>query len=111
MLRSSVLYLAIPHAEGNKGILTGKLFEYLAARKPIIATGPVDGDAAAIISSCRAGKMFEANDEIGILTYLQNLLNEWKINKNISVESEVYKKYSRKNLAGQFAELISKITH
>jgi glycosyltransferase involved in cell wall biosynthesis len=110
MLSSSVLYLAIPQAEGNKGILTGKLFEYLAARKPVIATGPADGDAAAIISSCNAGKMFEANDEKGILPHLQNLLNEWKINKNISIGSEVYKKYSRKALARQFAELVIKVT-
>jgi glycosyltransferase involved in cell wall biosynthesis len=110
MLTSTILYLAIPQAEGNKGILTGKLFEYLAARKPIIATGPVDGDAAAIISSCNAGKMFEVNDENGIFNHLQNLLNEWKNSKNISVESEVYKKYSRKSLAGQFTELINKIT-
>jgi glycosyltransferase involved in cell wall biosynthesis len=111
MLSSSILYLAIPIAEGNKGILTGKLFEYLAARKQIIATGPVDGDASVIISSCNAGKMLEANDEKGILTHLQTLLNEWKNNKNISIESEAYAKYSRKVLAGQFAELLNNITH
>ncbi|MBI4947425.1 MAG: glycosyltransferase family 4 protein [Bacteroidetes bacterium] len=111
MLASSVLYLAIPQSEGNKGILTGKLFEYLAARKPIIATGPVDGDAATIISSCNAGKMFEANDEKGILMHLQHLLNEWRSNKNLLTESDAYKKYSRKILAGKFSELLNKIIH
>lgn len=106
MLSSAVLYLAIPQAEGNKGILTGKLFEYLAAKKPIIGTGPTDGDAAAIINSCSAGKMFEANDESGILNHLQNLLNDWKQNKNPSIPSDEYKKYSRKFLAEQFTKLI-----
>ncbi len=106
MLLSSVLYLAIPQSEGNKGILTGKLFEYLAARKQIIGTGPVDGDAAYIINSCNAGKMFEANDEEGILLHLQSLLNKWKEEKNLTVQSEGYQKYSRKSLAEQFVKLI-----
>lgn len=110
MLCSSVLYLAIPQAKENKGILTGKLFEYLASRKPIIATGPIEGDAATIISSCQAGKMFEPDDRKMISNYLQNLLNEWKQNKNLTVQSEEYKKYSRKFLARQFAELLSTIT-
>ena len=110
MLASSVLYLAIPQAAGNKGILTGKLFEYLASRKPVIGTGPADGDAAIIINSCSAGKMFETSDEKGISNYLQSLLDEWKKNKNPAIESETYKKYSRKSLAGQFAQIIGSLT-
>ncbi len=108
MLSSSVLYLAIPQAEGNKGILTGKLFEYLAAERPVIATGPPDGDAASILNACNAGKMFEPDDEKGILNHLQNVLDKWKENKATILRSEAYQKYSRRSLAGQFSELIKR---
>ncbi|MCX7729393.1 MAG: glycosyl transferase family 1, partial [Bacteroidia bacterium] len=46
--QSSALLLLINNAPNSKGILTGKLFEYLALQKPILAIGPTDGDAAHI---------------------------------------------------------------
>ena len=57
MLESSILFLAIPDVINNEGILTGKLFEYLAAKKPILGVGPANGDAARIIKECHAGEM------------------------------------------------------
>jgi len=40
LLASDMLLLVIPKIANNKGILTGKLFEYLGARKPILCIGP-----------------------------------------------------------------------
>ena len=65
MKSSSVLLLIIPNIEGNKGNLTGKLFEYIGSRTPILCLGPTDGDAATIIQVCKAGKTFEYDDEEG----------------------------------------------
>ena len=44
----------------------GKLFEYLAAGRPILGTGPVDGDAAHILRECHAGEMIGFNDKAGL---------------------------------------------
>ena len=44
--KSQVLLLLIPNIKKNKGILTGKLFEYLIAWRPIFAIGPENGDLA-----------------------------------------------------------------
>lgn len=52
---SDALLLIINNAPNSKGILTGKLFEYLALQKPIIAIGPTDGDASQIIRQTMAG--------------------------------------------------------
>jgi glycosyltransferase involved in cell wall biosynthesis len=43
MLKTTVLLLIIPDHQSNKSIITGKLFEYIAAGKPIICLGPVMG--------------------------------------------------------------------
>lgn len=106
MCQADLLLLAIPDNPQNKGILTGKLFEYLASQKPILCIGPTDGDAAAIIQSCHAGKVFEFIDAAGILAYLQETHALWQQNKTTRLTTEGYKKYSRKALAQQYAQVI-----
>ncbi len=103
---ANALFLAIPDEAQNDGILTGKLFEYLAARKPIIAVGPVLGDAAAIIDECNAGKMFNYYDEKNISAYIMELYQSWIKSPNKVIEGEAYKNYSRKNLTKKLTKLI-----
>ncbi len=106
LLKSTMLLLVIPEIKNDRGILTGKLFEYLAARKPIVCIGPEDGDAAAIISECGAGKTFGRDKENEITHYLNDMLGKWKNGKDISVISETYKKYSRRSQAKTLSEII-----
>lgn len=108
LLSSTALLLVIPEIKNDKGIITGKLFEYLAARKPIICIGPPDGDAAEIISECKAGKTFGRNMNPEIENYLNELIAEWKNNKNLIIENENFKKYSRYNQAKELAGIIKK---
>jgi glycosyltransferase involved in cell wall biosynthesis len=72
IMNSSVVVLIIPDHKSNKGILTGKLFEYLASGVPILCLGPADGDAAEIISMARAGATFRYDDIKGISVFLEN---------------------------------------
>jgi hypothetical protein len=55
--------LLIPDLPNNKGILTGKLFEYLGSGRPIWGFGPVDGDAQEILTQSHAGSLFEDSVE------------------------------------------------
>ena len=102
---ASVLLLCIPDIENNKGILTGKLFEYLAARKPIVCVGPVDGDAASIIDECRAGKVFDYQDVQQIADFIDDVREKrFRINQaNMN-----YLRYSRKGLTKKLVEIIEK---
>ena len=53
---SEALLLLIPDAGGRgKGVLSGKVFEYLAAERPILAAVPPDGAAAELIGETGAG--------------------------------------------------------
>ncbi len=96
LLKSTALFLSIPDVSNNEGILTGKLFEYLAAEKPIIGVGPEYGDAAKIINDCDAGRMFKYNDVDSITNYIQDLYGKW-VNNATEKRSDGHLKYSRKN--------------
>jgi hypothetical protein len=100
--------LVIPEVENNKGILTGKLFEYLNTRKPIIGLGPEDGDAAAIINECNAGKMFDRTNKAPLESYIESLYQSWK-NKTLSPnKSTAVDQFSRREQARFLSEIIHK---
>jgi glycosyltransferase involved in cell wall biosynthesis len=64
---SEALLLLIPDAGGRgRGVLSGKVFEYLAAQRPILAAVPPDGAAAALIRETGAG-VVAAPDDVGAL--------------------------------------------
>jgi len=107
MVSSTALLLVIPEVENNKGILTGKLFEYLNTRNPIIGIGPVDGDASIIMNDCHAGKMFNRNQSVDLSDYLEALFTAWKQNHESILNTHNITKYSRKAQAKELAALIS----
>jgi glycosyltransferase involved in cell wall biosynthesis len=93
LLRSDLLLLVIPKVKNNKGILTGKFFEYLAAQKPILAIGPTDGDLAKIIQETESGKLLDYSDTDGMKAYLERVFSsEFQANQAKAA------KYSRKNV-------------
>ena len=58
---SEALLLLIPEADGRgRGVLSGKVFEYLAAERPILACVPPDGEAAALLRETDAGVVVAA---------------------------------------------------
>ncbi len=103
--RSKVLLLLVNQTKNAKGILTGKIFEYMASRVPIIAIGPPDGDLAAILNKTGSGIISDFSDEASleknILFYFENNLPAIK---EIEVD-----KYSRKELTRQLCEMLSEL--
>jgi glycosyltransferase involved in cell wall biosynthesis len=102
MLDTSALLLIIPDHASSRSIITGKLFEYLASRKPIICLGPANGDAAAILEETSHGKNFDYNDSEGISEYLQILASDPAIAEKVS-----HTIYSRENLTKKLIALLS----
>ena len=102
----SALLLIIAEASNEKGLISGKIFEYLAARKPIVAIGPRHGDAEDIISGCEAGKIFSRTQEDELLGYLQELIERWLKNSNLDLQDNKIDLYSRKSLTRQLCHII-----
>ncbi len=107
MRTSDALLLVIPDVRDSHGILTGKLFEYMASRKPIICIGAQQGDAAKIVNECHAGKTFERNEVSLLKDHILGLLTEWSPHRSEINQSTNFVKYSRKNLTIQLAEILS----
>jgi glycosyltransferase involved in cell wall biosynthesis len=60
---SEALLLLIPEAGGRgRGVLSGKVFEYIAAERPILAAVPPDGAAADLIREAGAGVVAAPDD-------------------------------------------------
>jgi len=100
LLRSDLLLLVIPKVKNNRGILTGKFFEYLASRKPVLAIGPTDGDLAKIIQETKCCQMFDYADSEGMCHFIQESLN-----CPVSVNDSAIE-YSRKKLTGKLGTLL-----
>lgn len=102
MMSSTALLLIIPFHQSNKSIITGKLFEYLAAGKPVLCLGPVDGDAAGIINKCRSGVTVDYNDSDNILKFLRNVDQYTGSSDKKAVED-----FSRLNLTKRIAAVLN----
>jgi hypothetical protein len=102
---SQLLLLLLMNEPGNKCILTGKLFEYLAAKRPILAFGPTDGDAATVINEAKAGSMIEFCDEKAAKKQILEYYSQYKLGK-LTVLSESLQQFSRRNLTMQLAQTL-----
>jgi glycosyltransferase involved in cell wall biosynthesis len=75
---SDALLLLIPEAGGRgKGVLSGKVFEYLAAERPILAAVPPDGAAAELIEEIGAGVVAPPDDVPSLVGALRALHDAW----------------------------------
>ena len=102
---SRVLLLLINQSGNAKGILTGKFFEYLASKRPIMAIGPTDGDAAAVLNETGAGKMVNFDDETNSRKVILDFYSQFK-SKSLNIQTESVERFSRRSLTSELAKLL-----
>jgi hypothetical protein len=90
-------------------ILTGKFYEYLAARRPVLCLGPVDGDAARILYQTHAGLISGFNDIEKMKENIIWLYNQFKTG-NLASGNQDIEPYSRKELTRKLASLMHNIS-
>jgi glycosyltransferase involved in cell wall biosynthesis len=105
MRRSHVLLLVIPDAPGNEAIVTGKIFEYLAAGNFVLGVGPLQGAAAQILRECSAGIMRPH------ATNLDEVLGEryrsWQRDERWEMDKSAVSRYTRRRLTGELAAILT----
>ena len=106
---SEALLLLIPEADGRgRGVLSGKVFEYLAAERPILAAVPPDGEAAALIRETGAGIAVAPDDVDGLAAALADLVGRWRAGRlnGTPLSPETRARISRRARVEELAELL-----
>jgi len=101
--------LLLPEAAGRgKVVPSGKIFEYLAAERPILAAVPTDGAAAKLVRETGAGIVVGPEDEKGIREALVGLHARWKAGHlgDGYLTDDERNRLSRKTRVEELAELL-----
>jgi glycosyltransferase involved in cell wall biosynthesis len=101
--------LLLPEAAGRGAVVpSGKIFEYLAAERPILAAVPPDGAAAKLVRETGAGIVVAPEDEKGIREALIGLHARWQAGQlsNGYLSPEQRKRLSREARVEELAELL-----
>jgi glycosyltransferase involved in cell wall biosynthesis len=104
--------LVIGEGPGMGTTLTGKLFEYLRAGRPIIALIPPTGEAAKIIKEMDAGYVASPSDVQGTADSLSGLYARYRRGE-LKRRETFYpglERFDRRNIAGRFAGVLDSLT-
>lgn len=105
MQNSDLLLITNFPEDKSKGIIPGKIFEYLATKNQIISFGPKESDVKRILEETHAGKHFSYDDYESLKAFILEKFNDWK-SGNLSSNTENIEQFSRKNLTKKLAEIL-----
>jgi len=109
MIDADALLFVIPDSEENDKIITGKIFEYLASKTPLLSIGPESGDASSILKECNRSKMIDYSNKEEIKNRLKYLFEQWKYGNKASNSLEIsdeHIRFSRSNLTQELTKIL-----
>lgn len=104
--RSNLLLLIINRTKNAKGILTGKVFEYLASGRPILAIGPLDGDISSLFEITHAESVIDYDDIEGIKKRIKSEFDAYPR----KVQYKNLEQFSRKALTKDLARVLKNVS-
>jgi len=107
LLEADVLLLIVNHCEFH---IPGKIYEYIAARKPVLALVTPNGEAARLLKKAGSEIWADPQDVLDIRDKLRLLHRRWKDNDlDIEVNSEFIETLSRKRQTGLLASVLDEV--
>lgn len=109
--KANILVLTNFDTEASKGIIPGKLFEYMATNNPIIAIGPQDADVEKILNQTKAGQYFSHQEVDSIKKYILEIYNQWLANPNQTMQADIseVQKFHRRQLTQELAQTLQRL--
>jgi glycosyltransferase involved in cell wall biosynthesis len=107
MQKMDLLLLYHSEREGSKEVVTGKLFEYMLARRPILVMGPPGMEAAEIVRKERIGYTVDLFDPTAVEAALRNLHALWKEGSLVRYDIGNLKQYSRQHQYSKILPLLA----
>jgi glycosyltransferase involved in cell wall biosynthesis len=110
LLGADVLLLIIGSGPGSEVVFTGKIFEYLAASKPILALVP-PGAAADLIRESNAGTIIDPENPAAVAQQLIGLFDRWQRGALICTsDPAVVARFDRRLLTKALAQALDAAT-
>jgi hypothetical protein len=106
---ADALLLTLSPIDGAEKIIPGKMFEYLALKKHVIAVMPL-GVASAILGDFSGCMILEPTDRASIGHAYQSLSDKWRNHVLCSVENDVLA-HSRQKKTEALCTLFDKVLH
>lgn len=101
---SSVLLLLLFNSESGIGNYPGKIFEYFAAKRPILGFGPKESDTQKLMEKTESGNYHYYED----VNLKENIISLFE-NKEEFVVSDEINNFTRKKLTKQLSVLLNKM--
>lgn len=89
--------LVMIHLTGRRGVYTGKVFDYLASNKPILALFDPRDVVADLLAETRAGFVADNDDREGIRRKILECLRLWRDREVLPRDWEKIRQYRREN--------------
>ena len=109
---SEVLLLLLPDVgERGRDVPSAKLYEYLAARRPILAAAPPNGTAAALIRESQAGTVVAPDDTEALREAIAAFATQWEETglPDIELAPDVGRRISRTERVRELSELLHQL--
>jgi glycosyltransferase involved in cell wall biosynthesis len=110
---ADALLLLIPHADGRgDSVVSGKVYEYLAARRPVLAAVPPAGVAAGLVREAGAGEVVDSDDWGAQSRALEALVDRRRNGglPDVELPSGLAERMSRRARAGELADVLREVT-
>ncbi|MCL5407042.1 MAG: glycosyltransferase [Patescibacteria group bacterium] len=107
-LASADVLLLILSPLDNLSVMTSKIFEYLALRKPILAIAPYKSGAAKLIHKLKVGEVANPENVEEIKEKLLKLYQSWQKN-DLKIPEVNLEKYERKNLTKDLTKIFDQL--
>ena len=105
---ASVLLLPLRREPESADILPGKLFEYLAARRPVLGVDCQGSAMGEILEETSSGKVFVWEDADGMKEYVRGLWQRFSAGEDLRTAGGI-EKYSRRATAAQMAGVLDSV--
>lgn len=103
--KSQILLMVEIDSPDTRCIIPGKLFEYMAAERPILAIGPQGADFAQIVTTTNAGTFVNYSEKDKLKAIINDYFEKYLAN-NLKVHAIGLQQYSRKALTGRLADFL-----
>ncbi|MCW2960845.1 MAG: group 1 glycosyl transferase [Thermoleophilia bacterium] len=116
---ADLLLLYVAPGRGSQGIYTGKVFEYVAARRPVLAQAPSDNVASALLEraglTTAPGARVDPHDVPGTADALLAAWSAWRAadganggrTPDVEITQDVLDSVSRERVARRLADLLT----